>query len=129
MLNKKIVQKALDQTWSMDNYVRSHTDNASVTLSSINSRLIYDSFGGEILKTHFKKGWHFYNRINGKRLDFTVPQTVKSSLYIPFEDIPSNPEETYNYFQEEDYSTQFIRFIRAFEEIWGLKRYQHIVTA
>lgn len=122
MLNKRIIRKALNQILSMDNCIRSQTNMASDILSCVTSRLVYDSFGGEILKTHFKKGWHFYNRINGKNLDFTVPESAKSSRHFPFDDIPSDPDETYNYIQEEDYRTQFIRFIRAFEETWGLKR-------
>jgi hypothetical protein len=129
MLNKKIVQKALDQIWSMDKYLGSLPDKTSDSLSSVTSRLVYDSFGGEILKTHLKKGWHFYNRIDGERIDFTIPEKRKSSLDIPFEDIPSNPDEAHNYFQEDDYSTQFIKFIRAFEEIMGLKRYRRRMAA
>jgi hypothetical protein len=121
MVNKKIVQEALNQTWSMDDHRENIFDMTSDSRSSATSRLIYDVFGGEILKTHFKKGWHFYNRINGKRIDFTMSLKGKSTRDIPFEDIPSNPDEIYNYFQEEDYSTQFIRFIMAFEEILGLK--------
>jgi hypothetical protein len=48
----------------------------------------------------------------------------KSSEDNRFEDIPSTPDETYNYFQEEDYSTYFMRFVRAFEEAVGLDKYQ-----
>jgi hypothetical protein len=128
MLNKKIVQKALNQTWSMDDYAGYNSDMTSDSHSSATSRLIYDVFGGEILKTHLKKGWHFYNRIDGERLDFTISSNGKSSRVIPFEDIPSSPDETYNYFQEDDYSTQFLRFIRAFEEILGLKRSQRAMA-
>lgn len=124
MFNKKIVQKALNQTWSLDKYVGSASDKTSDSQSGLISRLIYDIFGGEILKTHKKKGWHFYNRINGERLDFTLSGLHKSATDIPFEDIPSTPAETYNIFQDEDYSILFIRFIRAFEEVVGLKRYR-----
>jgi hypothetical protein len=129
MLIRKIVQKALNQTWSMDDYRGYIFDKTPDSQSGLTSRLIYDSFGGEILKTHLKKGWHFYNRIDGERLDFTISKTGKSSLNISFEDIPSNSDETHNYFQEEDYSTQYIRFIRAFEEILGLKRYRPRMAA
>ena len=124
MFNKRIVQKALDQTWSMDDYRGYVSDKTSDSQSSATSRLIYDVFGGEILKTHLKKGWHFYNRINGERIDFTISSVGKSTRDIPFEDIPLNPDETYSYFQEDDYSTHFIRFIRAFEDILGLKSSQ-----
>ena len=125
MFNRKIVQKALTQTWSMDKYVGSFSDKTSDSQSGVISRLIYDIFGGEILKTHKKKGWHFYNRIDGERLDFTLSGLNKSATDIPFEDIPSSVVETCNVFQDEDYSTLFIRFIRTFEEVVGLKRLRH----
>jgi hypothetical protein len=84
--------------------------------------LIHDIFGGEILKTHKKKGWHFYNRINGERIDFTRSKKRKSLSDKSFEDIPSNPDETNKYLSQEDYSNFFMRFVRTFEEAVGLDR-------
>ena len=128
MYYKRIVQKALHQIWSMD----TSTDNVfyenSSRQSSLISRLIYDIFGGDILKTHLKKGWHFYNRINGERVDFSVPETNKTSTEISFEDIPCSKAEANNYYIEEDYSNLFVKFIRVFEEVVGLKR-QRFTTA
>jgi ssDNA-specific exonuclease RecJ len=83
--------------------------------------LIYDIFGGEILKTHEKKGWHFYNRINGKRYDFAKSETGKFSNDNCFEDLPSNIDEIHNYFEQEQYSPFYMRFIREFEETVGLE--------
>jgi hypothetical protein len=92
-------------------------------VDSLVSLLIHDLFGGEILKTHINKSWHFYNRIDGERVDFTRPVTTKTIGKNKFEDIPSTPDETYMYFELEDYSPVFIRFIRSFEEAVGLNRY------
>ena len=39
-----------------------------------------------------------------------------------FEDLPSTPGETYNYFEEDDYSSFYIKFIRAYEEAVGLRK-------
>ena len=97
--------------------------------SSSTSLLIHDIFGGEILKTHKKKGWHYYNRIARERIDFIKTKSVKASEENPFEDIPSTPEEICNYFEKEDYETFFNRFIRAFEEVVGLKKYRIKLTA
>ena len=97
--------------------------------AGIISLLIHDIFGGEILKTHKKKGWHFYNRIEGKRFDFTTPDINKSSDDIKFEDIPSSPGETHYYFEDEAYSTFLTRFISAFEEAIGLDKYRPGLTA
>ena len=76
-----------------------------------------------------KKGWHFYNRINGERIDFTRSEKSKSTEDNRFEDIPSTPDETYNYFEQEEYSTFFVRFVRAFEEAIGLEKYRPGYTA
>ena len=128
MLNRKVVQKALKQTWARDNNPGSKNSKPGDGQSSIISRLIYDIYGGEILKTRMKEDWHFYNRIDGERIDFTLSEMVNSSKDYDFRDIPSTPYETYNYSEQEDYSTFFIRFIRAFEEAVGLKKYRKDLT-
>jgi hypothetical protein len=86
--------------------------------------LIYDIFGGEILKTHYKNDWHFYNRINSSRIDLTKLERDESLSPVVFEDIPSSPDEIHNYFDKEDYLTLLMRFVRAFEEAVGLKKYR-----
>ena len=118
MFNKRIIQKALVSTWEPDSNRGWSSEDQSRTIS----RLIYDIFGGEILKTHNRKGWHFYNRVNGRRIDFTGLKTGKANGFKRLEDIPSSPEETYNYFEKEDYSSFFMSFINAFEVTVGLKK-------
>jgi hypothetical protein len=93
------------------------------------SRLIYDVFGGKILKVFKKKGWHFYNRIDGEPVDFTVSEMDNYFPDNKLEGQPATPEETRNYFAQEDYSTFYMRFISAFEEIIGLKRYRRRTAA
>jgi hypothetical protein len=90
------------------------------------SMLIHDIFGAEILKTPRKRGWHFYNRINGRRVDLTGSETNKSSGITTFEDIPSSPEETVKYFAQEDYVAFYMKFVRLFEEAVGLKKCQSV---
>ena len=97
--------------------------------TSLISLLIRSIFGGEILKTHKNKGWHFYNRVEGKRIDFTSLDINTSSDDIKFEDIPSSPDETYCYFEDEEYSNFLMRFIWAFEEAVGLDKYKPGLTA
>ena len=120
MINKIVVKKALKNSWALDNSPVWTPD----VQSSVTSQLIYDVFGGEILKTRKKKGWHFYNRINGERVDFTKSKMNKFSQQNSFEDLPSSTDEVHNYFEPEEYSTFFVRFIREFEEAVGLKKYR-----
>jgi hypothetical protein len=123
MFDRIVVYEALKHCLAQD-FTRDAHDNPSYEQASLISLLIHDIFGGEILKTHLKKGWHFYNRIDGKRIDFTSSDLNHSSDNIQFEDIPSTPDETYSYFEDEQYSTFLIRFIWAFEEAVGLERYR-----
>ena len=124
MFNRSIVQIALKRTWESDNNPGLTPYIPADNESSVISQLIYDIFGGEILKTHNKRGWHFYNRINGKRYDFTKSETGKSSDDNCFEDIPSGTDEIYHYFEQEQYSPFYMKFIMEFEETLGLKKYR-----
>ena len=49
-----------------------------------------EKFGGEILKTDVNGAWHFYNRIDGRRVDFTM-----KSIHSPigYDDVPSSRDE------------------------------------
>jgi hypothetical protein len=124
MFDRMVVQEALKCTWALDGNPGWILGNPVYNQDCVTSQLIYDIFGGEILKTHLKNGWHFYNRINGERIDFTKSEKRKSIGDIYFEDLPSTPDETHNYFDQEDYSIFLMSFIRTFEEAVGLKKYQ-----
>lgn len=129
MFNRIVVQEALRRSWELDNNPGCTTDNLAAGQDSVISLLIHDIFGGEILKTPKKKGWHFYNRINGERIDFTRSDTGKSSEDNRFEDIPSTPDETYSYFEQEDYSSFLMKFVSSFEEAVGLDNFRPLYTA
>ena len=116
MFNRTVVHKALKHTMVLDSPTKLIPENIVKTQSSLISQLIYDIFGGKILKTRWKNGWHFYNWIDGERIDFTKSEINKTTEYNSFEDLPSTPAETRNYFEQEDYSNFFLKFIWAFEE-------------
>jgi hypothetical protein len=122
MFDRMVVQEALQRTLELDNNPGVTKEKPADGEDTVISLLIHDIFGGEILKTHKKKGWHFYNRINGERIDFTRSKKRKSLSDKSFEDIPSNPDETNKYLSQEDYSNFFMRFVRTFEEAVGLDR-------
>jgi hypothetical protein len=128
MFNKMVVQNALKNSFKSDANAKWESDAPADGEGSLTSLLIYDIFGGEILKTHKEKGLHFYNRIDGERIDFTGPSDTTSEKN-QFEDLPSSPDETYKYFEQEEYSTLFLRFIRAYENAVGLNKYISSVSA
>ena len=113
MHNLSTVRKAL--TKSIIQHISAENQD------SIISFLIYDTFGGEILKTKSKSGWHFYNRIDGIRLDFSKADFSKTSEMGQIEDIPVSHHEASYYFEPEQYSVFQSKFISFFEETVGLK--------
>lgn len=122
MFNRMVVQEALKSSLSQDNTTERKINKPATSHDRFISLLIHDVFGGEILKTHIKRRWHFYNRIDGERIDFTRSNRANSEGYQRFEDIPSTPGETCNNVEQVDYSIFFMRFVRAFEEIVGLDK-------
>jgi hypothetical protein len=129
MFSRKIVKKVLKKTLALD------FENGKSRISHVTdhdtavSMLIRDVFGGEILKTPKRNGWHFYNRINGERLDFSGTKNEKFNDGIKFKDIPATPDETAGYFDKTDYSTFFMRFVKAFEETIGLGKQKYGLSA
>lgn len=124
MLKKKIVQEALNRTWDWGFNPGTSPLNPANGQDKEISLLIFNLFGGEILKTPTKKSWHFYNRINGERLDFSKSKVGKIIKATRFKDIPSSPDEANQYIDQADYSRIYMNFVKAFEEILGLKRYR-----
>lgn len=116
MFNRKIVIDVLNRTLALDFTKGRRSKTLHAGQDSVISTLIHDIFGGEILKTHEMKGWYFYNRINGERVDLSAPKMKESENNKIFEDLPSIPAETAGYFDRTDYSIFFMRFVRTLEE-------------
>ena len=124
MFNKNVVYEALKNSVTFYPDKKLKTGNNSMEQDSLISLLLHDIFGGEILKTHGKKDWHFYNRIDGERVDFTNPEKQMTISDTRFEDILSTPDETYDYVDQTDYTNFFMSFVRSFEETIGLDKYK-----
>ncbi len=122
MFNRMVVQEALKSSLLQDNTPGLKSNKPATFHDRFISLLIHDIFGGEILKTHIRRRWHFYNRIDGERIDFTRSNRANYAGDQSFEDIPSMPDETCNNVEQIDYSLFFMRFVRAFEEAVGLEK-------
>jgi len=116
MIYKQYVQEALKRSNVFENNPGSNNGNPALDQSGLISRLVYDIFGGEILKSLNGEYWHFYNRVNGEKIDFTTSKAHNSSRENHLTDIPTTADETQKYFEQEDYLTFYQRFVRAFEE-------------
>lgn len=100
MLDERRMQSILLQSWSLDSSTKWQADKPADGQCSVTALVIHDLFGGEIVKTMAPGGWHFYNRIDGKRYDFTHMQFAEE---IDFLDIPSNREEAFTDTSERQY--------------------------
>jgi len=89
------------------------------------SVLLNDVFGGEILRTHKGRGWHFYNRINGECIDLASQEETSTPDSSSFS-ASSSTAETTGYFEQNDYTTIFLRFVTALEETVGLGKFQPV---
>jgi len=88
------------------------------------SVLINDIFGGEILRQRNRDGWHFYNRIYGKRVDLAAKEeSGLSDNPVSVKDSGSTVVAC-SYFEQNDYTSFFLRFVTALEEAVGLGRYR-----
>jgi len=122
MIYKKFIKEALTRSNIFENNGGTHSGNPALDQSSLISRLIHDIFGGEIMKTLSGEDWHFYNRVNGENIDFTTSEARNLSREKHLTDILSTTDETQKYFEQEDYSTFYQRFVRAFEESVNLDK-------
>ena len=125
MVDKTIIQNALNSTWEIDDTPIWSSENHLNGQSSLTSHLIYDIFGGEILKKRKAKGWHFFNMIDGQCIDFTTPEMDINYDNNFIEILASSPKETEKYFEREDYSSFYLEFVIAFEELTGLIKQDH----
>lgn len=81
------VQRALCKAWSLSTASQWTPANPAAGQCNVTSLLIHDLFGGELLKTPLPAGDHFYNRIGGRRYDFTASQFDEPIVYV---DLPTD---------------------------------------
>ncbi|MEM1047331.1 MAG: hypothetical protein AAGL24_14325 [Pseudomonadota bacterium] len=68
------IREALAKAWSLETAVQWTEENPASGQCNVTTALIFDLFGGEILRTRLPEVWHYYNRIDGERYDLTDSQ-------------------------------------------------------
>ncbi|MCK1360898.1 hypothetical protein [Bradyrhizobium sp. 199] len=84
------VERTLQKVWSPSTARQWTERNPAAGQCNVTSLLIHELFGGELLKTPLPAGDHFYNRIDGKRYDFTARQFEQPIAYV---DLPASRTE------------------------------------
>ncbi|WP_213287801.1 hypothetical protein [Bradyrhizobium sp. sGM-13] len=82
----------LREAWSAETGGKWRSDNPAAGQCSVTALVVQDELGGEILKTDVNGAWHFYNQIEGRRVDFTMSQFDSP---IGYDDLPSNRQEAF----------------------------------
>jgi hypothetical protein len=77
-------------SWSVETGRHWRRDNPASGQCGVTALVVHDELGGQILKTQVNEAWHFYNQVEGKRIDFTMSQF---DTPISYDDIASNREE------------------------------------
>ncbi|MCK1278347.1 hypothetical protein IVB46_24300 [Bradyrhizobium sp. 61] len=76
------VQSALRKAWSLSTSSQWTPNNPAAGQCNVTALLVHELFGGELLKTRLPAGDHFYNRIEGRRYDFTASQFDQPIAYV-----------------------------------------------
>ena len=84
------VSRAMRSSWSAQTSDGWLAHNPARGQCNVTALLANDLFGGDILKTPLPDGDHFYNRIDGDRIDFTAEQFDTPIGYL---DLPSDRTE------------------------------------
>lgn len=71
------IRKALEAAWSRETAKQWSEENPANGQCNVTTAVVYDLFGGEILRTPYPEVWHYYNRIDGKRTDLTDSQFTR----------------------------------------------------
>ncbi len=72
--DETVIRRALRKTWSLETATQWTPENPASGQCNVTAAVIFDLFGGEILRTRLAGVWHYYNRIEGNRVDFTDSQ-------------------------------------------------------
>jgi hypothetical protein len=84
------VLAAIRGAWSAASSTRWRPDAPATGQCSVTALLVQEILGGRLLKTPVEGAWHFYNEIDGQRLDLTDGQFARP---IRYEDRPAEPAE------------------------------------
>jgi hypothetical protein len=76
------VTAALLRSWSLATSTGWCAENPALGQCNVTALLLNEMFGAEILKTPLPEGDHFYNRIDGERVDLTDSQFAAPITYL-----------------------------------------------
>jgi len=99
-MNIETLKEALRATWTVDTAYWSDRndwseDKRETGQCTITAMIVFDYFGGTIYRGHSSKYnlFHYWNVVNGQKIDFTFSQFVGSKDDITFEKVITKKKE------------------------------------
>ena len=87
------LRAALFASWSNQSSTLWKPENPALGQCGVTALVAQDVLGGDILKTPYGDIWHYYNRIDGRNVDFTESQFVSE---LSYENIESDRVEAFS---------------------------------
>lgn len=106
------IATALLASWSNETSENWRADSPARGQCNVTALLLNELFGGDILKTPLPEGDHFYNRIDGQRIDLTASQFESP---IAYRDVASSRAEALAGTSVAKYDSLRIAFAAHFE--------------
>jgi len=104
------ITAALGRCWSSRTSSRWSPEVPSRGQCSVTALVLQDHFGGELLRTPVGPASHFYNRIDGVRIDATAGQFPSPLSYL---DLPATRAEAFADTSQAQYDELFRQFAVA----------------
>jgi hypothetical protein len=86
-------EERLRRSWSLASSTQWTAENPAKGQCVVTALVTNDHLGGDILKTPVGDQWHFYNRIEGRRVDLTASQFGQP---VEYQDVLSDREEAFS---------------------------------
>lgn len=99
-MDRQWLQSLLRQCWSLETSTKWTPDAPATGQCPVTALVVQDHFGGDIVKTRVGDAWHFYNVIDGERLDLTEEQFAAP---IHYSDTPSSRGDAFSDATQEQY--------------------------
>lgn len=100
---------ALRTAWSLETAVQWTPENPASGQCNVTAAVVHDLFGGEIRRTLLGETWHYYNWIDGARVDLTDGQFTDPGARFtapdPYEDRPTNRDAALATIPDREYRT------------------------
>jgi len=81
--DEALLREVLEDAWSLDSASQWSLENPANGQCNVTAVVIQELFGGVILRTRYPNFWHYYNQIDGNRVDLTDSQFSRPDARVP----------------------------------------------